>query len=55
MSRCGSHQEVNIAKGETKQKSLITNEETFEGFLERNYSFAMFRQCDDSSFINWKF
>ena len=34
MSRCGSHQEVNIAKGEAKQKSLITNEETFEGFFQ---------------------
>ena len=34
MSRCGLHQEVNIAKGEAKQKSLITNEETFEGFFQ---------------------
>ena len=30
---CAHHEEVKIAKGEVKQKSFITNEETFEGFF----------------------
>ena len=40
--KCCAHQEVKIAKGEVKQKSFITNEETFEGFLECNYSLQFF-------------
>ena len=40
--KCCAHQEVKIAMGEVKQKSFITNEETFEGFLECNYSLQFF-------------
>ena len=40
--KCCAHHEVKIAKGEVKQKSFITNEESFEGFLECNYSLQFF-------------
>ena len=39
--------EVKITEGEVKQKSLITNEETFEGFSESNDSL----QCFDNMMI----